>query len=205
MRSAVPPTPGEKVGRRDHGPIVLEGSEARTPARWHGGSSHLGRGAGHPVRGLLEQRIGSGRGPGKLDVEHPVVSAQQADVRRLHAVPGHRELPDSDVMQPGDGIDPNWSQFQAAQKACRSLEPQGGPQAPSGFQLEALVMRSHGEPNFPDPSSTRPTGPVTTIFGISLPSGIDPQSPQFQAAVKACESELPGGPPKGAPKQNWAP
>jgi hypothetical protein len=59
-------------------------------------------------------------------------------------------------------------------------------------------------PGFPDPGGVRPTGPVTTIFGIVLPSGIDPQSPSFQAAIKACQPLLPGGPPKGPPNTSWA-
>jgi hypothetical protein len=47
-------------------------------------------------------------------------------------------------------------------------------------------MRSHGVPNFPDPS---PGG------GLLIPSGsgIDPQSPAFQDAQKACGALAPGG------------
>jgi hypothetical protein len=39
-------------------------------------------------------------------------------------------------------------------------------------------MRSHGVPNFPDP-------------GASLPSGVNPQSPAFQAAQQACRQLEP--------------
>ena len=48
-------------------------------------------------------------------------------------------------------------------------------------------MRSHGVPNFPDPSHGG--------GGIQLPSGINPQSPAFQAAQKTCFKLLPGGGP----------
>ncbi|HTX46623.1 MAG TPA: hypothetical protein VMD48_10105 [Solirubrobacteraceae bacterium] len=49
-------------------------------------------------------------------------------------------------------------------------------------------MRSHGVPNFPDPSSG---GGIQ----ISSSSGINPASPAFQAAQKSCGSLLPGGGP----------
>jgi hypothetical protein len=52
-------------------------------------------------------------------------------------------------------------------------------------------MRSHGLPSFPDPS--------TNGHGIQLSaspnSGVDPGSPAFQAAQKACQHLMPGGGP----------
>jgi hypothetical protein len=47
-------------------------------------------------------------------------------------------------------------------------------------------MRAHGVPNFPDPSSA---GGINIQQG----SGIDPQSPAFQAAQQACRKVIPGG------------
>jgi hypothetical protein len=54
----------------------------------------------------------------------------------------------------------------------------------------ADCMRSHGVPNFPDPGSAG---------GIEIPaaSGINPQSPAFQSAQKACAKLMPGGGPAG--------
>jgi hypothetical protein len=49
-------------------------------------------------------------------------------------------------------------------------------------------MRTHGVPNFPDPTPQGNGG-----FSISIPQGVDPRSPQFQAADKACKSQMPGG------------
>jgi hypothetical protein len=46
-------------------------------------------------------------------------------------------------------------------------------------------MRSHGVKNYPDPNG--PTNSVT----LSPNSGIDPNSPTFQNAQKACQSLLP--------------
>jgi hypothetical protein len=47
-------------------------------------------------------------------------------------------------------------------------------------------MRSHGVPNFPDPS---PGG------GIQLSSGMDPSSPAFTTARASCQKLMPGGGP----------
>jgi hypothetical protein len=51
-------------------------------------------------------------------------------------------------------------------------------------------MRSHGVPNFPDPQFS---GGGVRIGG----TGLDPNSPQFTAAQKACQSKLPGKPGGG--------
>ena len=53
----------------------------------------------------------------------------------------------------------------------------------------AECLRSHGLPDFPDPSSNG-------AFQISSSSGVIPGSPQFQAAQKACRKFTPNG---GAP------
>jgi hypothetical protein len=57
-------------------------------------------------------------------------------------------------------------------------------------------MRTHGVPDYPDPTSQSGGG-----FSISLPHGIDPRSPQFQAAQQACRSKLPKGNLSPAQKQ----
>jgi hypothetical protein len=81
------------------------------------------------------------------------------------------------------------SVLSAAQSACQSLMP-SGLQISSGqkqqFSADALkftrCMRSHGVPNMPDP-----------VAGgeISRPKGVDPNSPTFQNAERACQSLLP--------------
>jgi hypothetical protein len=122
---------------------------------------------------------------------------------------GIANFPDSGVFGPGSRVDPNSPQFQAAQRACQSLEPQGlAAGQESAARRQALLqfsacVRHHGVPDFPDPSTSKPTGPVISIFGIVLPSGMDPQSPVFRAAMQACQPLLPGGPPKGRPKTSW--
>jgi hypothetical protein len=54
----------------------------------------------------------------------------------------------------------------------------------------AECMRSHGVPNFPDPS---PQGGIH----ITPSSGVNPQSPVFQSAQQACAKLGPGGPGGG--------
>jgi len=53
-------------------------------------------------------------------------------------------------------------------------------------------MRAHGIKNFPDPN---PNG------GIALPNGLDPSSPQFQAADQACKHLQPANQPITAVQQ----
>jgi hypothetical protein len=88
-------------------------------------------------------------------------------------------------------VDPNSPQFQQATEACRSLSPlqQNGGGATSPEQQDQILkfvkcMRKNGVPDFPDP---------TTGGGVIVGSGIDPNSPQFQSAMQACQSLLPAG------------
>jgi len=69
----------------------------------------------------------------------------------------------------------------------------GGGRPRSGFAIQAAspqkalklseCMRAHGVPNFPDPNGQ----------GVIQGSGIDPNSPPFQAAQQKCAKELGGG------------
>lgn len=105
------------------------------------------------------------------------------------------------------GINPESAQFQAAQKACAKFAPNGGkppsPAEQAKAQEQALkfsqCMRTHGVPSFPDPEFFHGGGAVRIRIGGKRggPSGIDPNSPQFQAAQKACKSYGLG--PKGGP------
>jgi hypothetical protein len=80
--------------------------------------------------------------------------------------------------------------FDTAQRACRKVQPnQGITPAQRRAALDQLLklarcMRAHGVTGFPDPTSNN--GGV----GIHISNGIDPSSPQFQAAAKSCR--MPG-------------
>jgi hypothetical protein len=114
---------------------------------------------------------------------------------RAHGVPDFPDPVGNGLqikVSPGSDLDPNSPQMQAAQKACQSLAPGGaqGGTVSAAQQAQALkfsaCMRSHGVPNFPDPTFSG--------GGVQLHvTGIDPTSPQMIAAQKACQSLQPGG------------
>jgi hypothetical protein len=160
--------------------------------------------------GLLASACGGSSGQGVAQVETTETTTTESDSAdgSSSADPtaysacmrknGVAKFPDPDSegrlrlkAGPGTGIDPESAQFRAAAKACGKLAPKGDPspaqQAEDREQLLkfAACMRQHGLPKFPDP---KPTG------GLSLKLGgdIDPNSPQFKAAARACEDLLPG-------------
>jgi len=111
---------------------------------------------------------------------------------RAHGVPGFPD-PDSQgqfVFTQGSGVDPNSSQFQSARAACQNLLPAGSAGQQSQGQSQTVkfsqCMRAHGVPNFPDPQTQ---GGGSFFSG----NGLDPNSPQFQSAMRACRSLLPSG------------
>jgi hypothetical protein len=85
---------------------------------------------------------------------------------------------------------------QEAQKACRKLIPKGGIPKPTQTDIArrvataikfAACMRKHGLPEFPDPNAGG-----GFMLSASTDGGVDPSSPQFQSAQKACQSYQPG-------------
>jgi hypothetical protein len=92
------------------------------------------------------------------------------------------------------GIDTHAPTFQAALQACKKYTPGGNltPAQSAAENAKALelsqCMRSHGEPNFPDPS----TGPLGEQVIDLRRTGIDLNSPAFQAASEACQKIVPG-------------
>ncbi|HWB21669.1 MAG TPA: hypothetical protein VG652_02140 [Gaiellaceae bacterium] len=94
------------------------------------------------------------------------------------------------------GIDPGSASFQQAQQACRKLLPNGGTPSPAQqaqARAQALAfsacMRKNGVPSFPDPQFGS-GGRISIKIGRG--QGIDPSLPQFQAAQKACQKDIPG-------------
>ena len=98
---------------------------------------------------------------------------------------------------PGEN-NPSPATQRTAQRACehymRQIKPPGGnsPAQQAEFRKAALAnsrcMRSHGVPNFPDPVFG---GDGRVSIKISKGSGIDPRSPAFQNAQKACAKFRP--------------
>jgi hypothetical protein len=83
-------------------------------------------------------------------------------------------------------------QFHSASRACRSLAPAGSQNATVSPQVQAQAlrfahcMRSHGVPNFPDPTFT---GPGVVGLSSSQPAN----SPAGRTALQACRSLLGAG------------
>ncbi len=78
-----------------------------------------------------------------------------------------------------------------------SVAPSGSKPNPVTSALAfSECMRTHGEPNFPEPVFHGHSASID----ITLASGVDPNSPQYAAANKACKHLLPnkGVPPKGS-------
>jgi hypothetical protein len=82
------------------------------------------------------------------------------------------------------------SVFQAAQGACIHLVPNGGRPTPAQVQQYKSVMltyarciRAHGVSNTPDPDSRG-------HLDIGPGSGVDVNSPTFEAAYQMCKSDL---------------
>ena len=125
--------------------------------------------------------------------------AKFAACMRSHGVP---RFPDPTgqggiTIDPSMGIDPDSPKFKTAQSACQKLLPNGGqpsPQQQAKLQRQALAfsacMRRHGIPSFPDPTFSG--GHVQLSIKGDSGSGLDPKSPKFQAAQKACQGNLPG-------------
>jgi hypothetical protein len=100
----------------------------------------------------------------------------------------------------GSGADPFSPAFKTARGACAKLLPGGGPgnQHPTAQMIAALrqtseCMRRHAITGFPDPTLKPPSDPadysVLENRGgviIAIPSAINPQSPAFIQAAKAC-------------------
>ena len=125
-----------------------------------------------------------------------------AQCMRAHGIPNYPDP--SSVSGPVDSSQLGVSDatYESARTTCNHMSPQ--PHANAGLTTAqeqhvlgellnvAKCMRSHGVSNFPDPNS------ASTIWGsgggqiFTLPSGIDPSSPQFTSARNACKSLMPG-------------
>jgi hypothetical protein len=111
---------------------------------------------------------------------------------RSHGVPNFPD-PTATGVFTGGKLDPNSPQYRTASQACHSFQPAGtnlstsgggpvSPQRQAQLLAFARCVRSHGVPNFADP----------TAHGLAPPAGIDQNSPAFQAAFQACRRLLPG-------------
>jgi hypothetical protein len=164
-------------------------------------------GSADPSVARLSSDKGSGNTSsdgGSSSPESPATAQQHmvafAKCMRSHGVSNFPEPSEGKLILrggPGQGMNPGSSQFEGAQKACHSLLPEGGKpnpqkqkQAEEGALKFSACMRSHGEPNFPEPEFH---GGGVALRVKAGPGGLDPNSPQFQVAQKACQQYF--GPP----------
>ena len=111
---------------------------------------------------------------------------------RAHGVPAYPDpsttgLPPKKTPQE---LGVSSAELQTAQTACRHLLVNGG--RPTQIQVElyrdamlnyARCIREHGVPNMPDPDSRG-------HLDIGPGTGVDVDSPRFQAAYQVCKSKL---------------
>jgi hypothetical protein len=140
-----------------------------------------------------------GGGGGSPSTKTGSTAQQFSSCMRTHGVPNFPD-PDSQgritFAGGGGGLNPGSHQFQAAQRQCAKFLPNGGqppsPAQQAKMQAQALkfaaCMRAHGVKSFPDPQFQG--GGIS--IKIDASSGINPRSPQFQAAQQACQADLPG-------------
>jgi hypothetical protein len=123
---------------------------------------------------------------------------------RSHGVPNFPDPDENGRLLVKGGVDGmNTPQGRKAAQACAHLQPNGGrPSAAQetkdlqAFLTYARCMRSHGVPRFPDPKPGRG-------LQIGPNVGVDPSTPQFQAAQAACRKVVPGIP--GVPPTSLPP
>ncbi len=78
-----------------------------------------------------------------------------------------------------------------------------GSGAPGALALKfSVCMRAHGEPNFPDPEISSSGGGTSIRIHVTPSSGIDPGSPVFQAAQRACKAFSPAESKRSAAHAN---
>jgi hypothetical protein len=91
------------------------------------------------------------------------------------------------------------SQFQAAEKACQGLLPPGtDDQFPAGEVQQLLLgmlrfgqcMRSHGVPNWPDPTTDSEGRPIFPLPAAGI-SRQEARSPRVTDAAGKCQHLLP--------------
>ncbi|MGN6870366.1 MAG: hypothetical protein ACTHMY_18405 [Solirubrobacteraceae bacterium] len=102
----------------------------------------------------------------------------------------------------GGGIDlppnlnPESPVFRSARQACKQFLPsKAAPAATSAADRAAALtlarcMRSHGVPSFPDPAFSPPRNAqqilVVRSMVFAIPNSVDPKSPAFRQAARAC-------------------
>jgi hypothetical protein len=149
--------------------------------------------------GLLTAACGAGGGTGTGTGTTNSRAGYSAALRfsncmRAHGVPDFPDPGANGIPVGGPGgkadLNPQAPAFHTAMKACHKLAPAlGGPPHPlSAAQKRSLIafsqcMRTHGVPNFPDPTFPASGG---AFIGSPQQLPFNPASPGAQRASRAC-------------------
>jgi len=122
-----------------------------------------------------------------------------ASCMRSHGVPS---FPDPSgggggIQLGATGVNPQSPAFKSARKACGGLLPGGHPGGPPATQSQFLAalkfsrcLRTHGQPDFPDPTRfDAPPGPILIIgpgLYFRVGQNFDPHAPAVHQAFTAC-------------------
>jgi hypothetical protein len=119
-----------------------------------------------------------------------------AQCMRSHGVTNFPDPTSGGGIELPTGLNPDSPAFRAARQACKQFLPsKAGPPATSAADRAAALtlarcMRSHGVPQFPDPAFSPPANAprVLVMRGMvfAIPASVDPKSPAFQRAARAC-------------------
>lgn len=149
---------------------------------------------------------GSGGSPSAGGSVHSPSAVAYSRCVRAHGVPnfpdpdGSGQIPKEAVVSAAQQV--SASRFQAATAACANLNPYQASgtlshpltaQEQQDYLRAAACMRSHGFPNFPDPTFS--AGRVN----VNIPSSIDTTSRQFTQAAQTCTKLIPAGLPYSRP------
>ena len=151
----------------------MQRADTPTDRRRHRGAAHA-LAAGVALLGvvLLVAGCGGGGGPG-------VASVKTTTSGSTSSATG------SSGGSPAGGSGPSTSSGGGAPGVPRSSFALAGGNRQNALKF-STCMRANGLPNFPDPNAS---GLIQGNSG----AGLDPGSPQFQAAQKKCEKYAPGG------------
>ena len=145
---------------------------------------------------------GSGGSPKVGGSANSQIGIDYARCMRSHGVPKYPDPEGSHELANGlpkvslQQLEVSSSQYQAAQNDCAHLLPNGGQmtQVQSQKDLNAMLrfarcMRSHGVPNWPDPTY----GSAGWGFNLVHVHGFDPNSTQIDHKMDVCDRVLPPG------------
>jgi hypothetical protein len=156
---------------------------------------------------------GSGGSPGAGGSAHSPSALAYSACMRSQGVPNYPDPDSSGQLPKTDArlLGVSTSQYQAAQQACRHLIPtSGSPEdcmqnsdCPPALVQQMLAadrklaqcMRSHGVPNFPDPTNGGASGPVFNITKAGI-SDAASHTHQFISKLTECGRLVGGNAPE---------